>query len=102
MDIFWSTVYPKEIYADYNMLYKQPQPLLTDLLPERGPEIRTIFLPAPRFTCIRPTRSSSATPSKPTCSSARTVLHLPTRNRSSVSSSFPPCIRRKRVSVDSV
>jgi hypothetical protein len=49
MDIFWSTVYPKEVYADYNMLYKEPQPLLQDLLTERGPENPHDFFACPAF-----------------------------------------------------
>jgi hypothetical protein len=49
MDIFWSTVYPKEVYADYNMLYKEPLPLLQDLLPERGPENPHDFFACPAF-----------------------------------------------------
>jgi hypothetical protein len=38
MDVFWSTVYPQEVYGDYNMLYKTPQPLLPELLKDRGEE----------------------------------------------------------------
>lgn len=49
MDIFWSTVYPMEVYADYNMLYKEPQPLLQELLPERGPENPHDFFACPAF-----------------------------------------------------
>ena len=49
MDIFWSTVYPMEVYADYNMLYKEPQPLLQDLLTERGEENPHDFFACPAF-----------------------------------------------------
>jgi len=49
MDIFWSTVYPKEVYADYNMLYKEPQPLLQELLAERGQENPHDFFACPAF-----------------------------------------------------
>jgi hypothetical protein len=49
MDVFWSTVYPMEVYADYNMLYEQPQPLMQTLLPERGPENPHDFIACPAF-----------------------------------------------------
>ena len=49
MDVFWSTVYPMEVYGDYNMLYKQPQPLLNELLPERGSENPHDFFACPAF-----------------------------------------------------
>ena len=49
MDIYWSTVYPADVYADYNLLYTEPKPLLTDLLPERGPENPHDFFACPAF-----------------------------------------------------
>ncbi len=49
MDIFWSTVYPMDVYADYNMLYKEPVPLLLDLVKERGPENPHDFFACPAF-----------------------------------------------------
>src|SRR5437764_14004786 len=49
MDIYWSTVYPIEVYADYNMLYKEPEPLIHDLLAERGPENPHDFFACPAF-----------------------------------------------------
>ncbi len=49
MDIYWSTVYPMDVYADYHMLYKTPRPLLTELLPERGPENPHDFFACPAF-----------------------------------------------------
>ena len=49
MDVFWSTVYPPEVYADYNMLYKEPQPLLQELLAERGPDNPHDFFACPAF-----------------------------------------------------
>lgn len=49
MDIFWSTVYPMEVYADYNMLYKEPEPLIRNLLGERGQENPHDFFACPAF-----------------------------------------------------
>ncbi len=49
MDVYWSTIYPMEVYGDYNMLYKQPMPLLPDLLPDRGPENPHDFFACPAF-----------------------------------------------------
>jgi hypothetical protein len=49
MDVFWSTIYPPEVYADYNMLYREPQPLLKELLPERGPDNPHDFFACPAF-----------------------------------------------------
>jgi hypothetical protein len=49
MDVFWSTVYPMEVYADYNMLYREPQPLLAELLAERGSENPHDFFACPAF-----------------------------------------------------
>jgi hypothetical protein len=49
MDIYWSTIYPMEVYADYNMLYKEPQPLIKELLPERGPDNPHDFFACPAF-----------------------------------------------------
>jgi hypothetical protein len=49
MDIYWSTVYPMEVYADYNMLYKEPRPLMKELLSERGEENPHDFFACPAF-----------------------------------------------------
>lgn len=49
MDVFWSTIYPMEVYGDYNLLYKDPQPLLPDLLPQRGTENPHDFFACPAF-----------------------------------------------------
>ena len=49
MDVFWSTVYPMEVYSDYNMLYREPRPLLQDLLPERGSDNPHDFFACPAF-----------------------------------------------------
>ena len=49
MDIYWSTVYPMEVYADYNMLYREPQPLIKDLVAERGPDNPHDFFACPAF-----------------------------------------------------
>jgi hypothetical protein len=49
MDIYWSTIYPMEVYADYNMLYREPGPLLADLVPERGPDNPHDFFACPAF-----------------------------------------------------
>ena len=49
MDVFWSTVYPMEVYGDYHMLYKEPRPLLAELLPERGSENPHDFFACPAF-----------------------------------------------------
>ena len=49
MDIFWSTVYPMEVYADYHMLYKTPRLLLQELVPERGPDNPHDFFACPAF-----------------------------------------------------
>ena len=49
MDVYWSTVYPMDVYADYNILYGEPQPLLKDVLPERGPENPHDFFACPAF-----------------------------------------------------
>lgn len=49
MDVFWSTIYPMEVYGDYNLLYKDPQPLLPDLLPQRGEENPHDFFACPAF-----------------------------------------------------
>ena len=49
MDVFWSTVYQPEVYADYNMLYREPQPLITDIVGERGSENPHDFFACPAF-----------------------------------------------------
>lgn len=49
MDVFWSTIYPMEVYGDYNLLYKDPQPLLPELLTERGPDNPHDFFACPAF-----------------------------------------------------
>ncbi|QOV87786.1 hypothetical protein [Humisphaera borealis] len=49
MDVFWSTVYPVEVYADYHMLYKEPRPLIHDLVPSRGPDNPHDFFACPAF-----------------------------------------------------
>jgi hypothetical protein len=49
MDVFWSTIYPMDVYADYNMLYEQPPALLTDILPQRGPENPHDYFACPAF-----------------------------------------------------
>jgi len=49
MDVYWSTVYPPEVYSDYNMLYKEPAPLLQEILPERGPENPHDLFACPAF-----------------------------------------------------
>jgi len=38
-----------EVYSDYNMLYKEPLPLLPDLVTERGPENPHDFFACPAF-----------------------------------------------------
>jgi hypothetical protein len=49
MEVFWSTVYPPDIYPDYHMLYKDPVPLIQDLVKERGPENPHDFFACPAF-----------------------------------------------------
>lgn len=49
MDVYWSTVYPSDVYADYNMLYREPRPLLPELVPERGSENPHDFFACPAF-----------------------------------------------------
>jgi hypothetical protein len=49
MDIYWSTAYPMEVYGDYNMLYREPDPVLQDLIKERGPENPHDFFACPAF-----------------------------------------------------
>lgn len=49
MDIFWSTVYPMDVYSDYNMLYKEPSPLLPEILKDRGPENPHDYFACPAF-----------------------------------------------------
>jgi hypothetical protein len=49
MDIYWSTIYPPDVYDDYNLLYKEPRPLLMDVLPERGPDNPHDFFACPAF-----------------------------------------------------
>ena len=49
MDIFWSTIYPPDVYADYNMLYREPQLLLQELVPDRGPDNPHDFFACPAF-----------------------------------------------------
>lgn len=49
MDVYWSTVYPPDVYPDYHMLYKDPDPLLQDLIRERGPENPHDFFACPAF-----------------------------------------------------
>lgn len=49
MDVYWSTVYPMEVYADYHMLYKEPRPLIADLVPERGADNPHDFFACPAW-----------------------------------------------------
>jgi hypothetical protein len=35
MDVYWSTIYPLDIVADYHMLYREPDLLFKSVLPER-------------------------------------------------------------------
>jgi hypothetical protein len=49
MDVFWSTVYPPEVYSDYNLLYREPVPLIQDLIGERGKENPHDFFACPAF-----------------------------------------------------
>jgi hypothetical protein len=49
MDVYWSTVYPMDVYADYNILYAEPQPLLKELVGERGSDNPHDFFACPAF-----------------------------------------------------
>jgi len=49
MDVYWSTIYPPDVYDDYNLLYKEPRLLLPELLPERGPDNPDDFFACPAF-----------------------------------------------------
>lgn len=49
MDVYWSTVYPPEVYADYNMLYREPEPLISDIVGQRGSENSHDFFACPAW-----------------------------------------------------
>ena len=49
MDVYWSTIYPMDVYADYHMLYKDPDPLFKSLLPERDTENPGDYFACPAF-----------------------------------------------------
>jgi hypothetical protein len=49
MDVYWSTVYPLDVYADYQMLYREPDPLFKGLLPERDDSNPGDFFACPAF-----------------------------------------------------
>jgi hypothetical protein len=49
MDVYWSTVYPPEVYSDYNLLYREPRPLLPELAPLRGSDNPHDFFACPAF-----------------------------------------------------
>ncbi len=49
MEVYWSTVYPLDVYADYQMLYREPDPLFKDILPERDDSNPGDFFACPGF-----------------------------------------------------
>lgn len=49
MDVYWSTIYPAEVYADYNMLYRAPHPIIPDVIDQRGSENPHDFFACPAF-----------------------------------------------------
>ena len=49
IDVYWSTVYPSEVYADWQMLYREPAPLINDVVPQRGSDNPHDFFACPAF-----------------------------------------------------
>ncbi|MFT3786691.1 MAG: hypothetical protein QM770_11060 [Tepidisphaeraceae bacterium] len=49
MDVYWSTIYPPEVYADYHMLYKEPDLVFKSVLPERDDSNPGDFFACPGF-----------------------------------------------------
>ena len=49
MDVYWSTIYPMDVYADYHMLYKEPDLLFKSLLPDRDTDNPGDFFACPAF-----------------------------------------------------
>ena len=49
MDVYWSTAYPPEVYADWNMLYREPHPLIPDVIDQRGSDNPHDFFACPAF-----------------------------------------------------
>jgi hypothetical protein len=49
MDVYWSTIYPMDVYPDYHMLYKEPDLLFKSLLPDRDTDNPGDFFACPAF-----------------------------------------------------
>jgi len=49
MDVYWSTIYPMDVVADYHMLYREPDPLFKAVLPERDDTNPGDFFACPAF-----------------------------------------------------
>jgi hypothetical protein len=52
MDVFWSTIYPMDVYPDYQMLYKEPDLMFKDILPQRDDSNPGNFFACPAFQNI--------------------------------------------------
>jgi hypothetical protein len=49
MDVYWSTIYPMDVYPHDHMLNKEPDPLFKSLLPERDTANPGDFFACPAF-----------------------------------------------------